>query len=103
MAAYHGNIERYLRLRRPRPISGELDCCVRGVYHSTAFAVFWSNKKTHRFGASRLDAAIEARNIMNNILTSGPSEEPYLIWHPSLADPSTFNWSEDGRKCSLKS
>ena len=41
MAAYEGNIDRYVRLRRPFFIRNELNCLVRGIYNSTTFARWW--------------------------------------------------------------
>jgi hypothetical protein len=41
-AAYSGNIDRYVRLRRPKFIHLELECVVRGIYHDTMFAKWWS-------------------------------------------------------------
>lgn len=37
-AAYEGNMERYVRLRRPSLIKKEQFCLERGIYHSTTFA-----------------------------------------------------------------
>ena len=34
-AAYSGNIDRYIRLRRPTMIQQEYACIIRGIYHST--------------------------------------------------------------------
>ena len=42
MAAYHGNVDRYSRLRRPSLVTNEVECVVRGIYHSTEFALWWS-------------------------------------------------------------
>ncbi|RGP71737.1 hypothetical protein FLONG3_7041 [Fusarium longipes] len=35
MAAFTGNIDRYVRPRRPRTFNGEMQCIVRGIYHDT--------------------------------------------------------------------
>ena len=35
MAAYHGNIDRYHRLRRPKMLPAEPNCIIRGIYHNT--------------------------------------------------------------------
>ncbi|KAH0363046.1 hypothetical protein KCU65_g7674, partial [Aureobasidium melanogenum] len=92
VAAYYGDIDRYARLRRPRPIEYEIDCCVRGAYHSTMFAIWWS-KQPQDF--LRIDRAVSARMIMNNVLhrMQAPSREyddPYLIWYPSIAAEPTY-------------
>ncbi|ODA81830.1 hypothetical protein RJ55_00335 [Drechmeria coniospora] len=42
MAAYRGDLDRYCRLRRPRMVRGELEAIVRGIYHNTQFAKWWS-------------------------------------------------------------
>lgn len=42
MAAYHGDIDRYARLRRPNFIPKELECCIRGIFHNTSFALWWT-------------------------------------------------------------
>lgn len=38
MTAYYGDIDRYVRLRRPVMIKNEMQCIVRGIYHNTMFA-----------------------------------------------------------------
>ncbi|KAK6205892.1 hypothetical protein LQW54_008083 [Pestalotiopsis sp. IQ-011] len=43
-AAYEGNIDCYVRLRRPHLIDGEAFCVVRGIHHSAAFARFWGGE-----------------------------------------------------------
>ncbi|KAL0475848.1 hypothetical protein QR685DRAFT_594318 [Neurospora intermedia] len=44
MAAWSSNIERYSHLRRPGVvIPGELQCIVRGIYHSVFFAKWWAS------------------------------------------------------------
>jgi hypothetical protein len=42
MAAHHGNINRYARVRHPEYIHHEMNCCVHGIYHNAMFAVWWS-------------------------------------------------------------
>ena len=97
MAAYEGNVDRYARLRRPiRPSTTELACIVRGVYHSTTFAKWWSVKletcdmKTGPDTGS-IEKAINARAIMCNDLSRVPPDlekdhwewaAPYMIWWP---------------------
>ncbi|KAL4879467.1 hypothetical protein BJY04DRAFT_220063 [Aspergillus karnatakaensis] len=105
-AAYVGNIDRYVRLRDPNHfIRYEFDCVIRGIYHDTMFAKWWSLQPDHPdCGGYLLDApgnmshirqAIHARYIMNNDLShieNEPDEDclPYLIWYPHIADRSTY-------------
>jgi hypothetical protein len=37
-AACHGNVNRHMRLRRPRMIKGELTGLIQGIYHNPLFA-----------------------------------------------------------------
>lgn len=99
MAAYYGDIDRYVRLRRPEPVSRETDCCIRGIYHNTMFACWWSKELERPSRAShisyRIDQAVSARMIMNNVLhrMQAPSRQhgdPYMIWYPSIAAESTY-------------
>lgn len=99
MAAYYGDIDRYVRLRRPEPLQDETDCCIRGIYHNTMFAIWWSKQQEQSSTAStimfRIDQAISARMIMNNVLhrMQAPSNQhgdPYLIWYPSIAAHTTY-------------
>jgi hypothetical protein len=87
MAAYEGNIDRYARLRRPTLIYNEENCIVRGIYHSTSFARWWSGRAFH--------AAVNARRTMVNDLswlTPGiPIEHiPYLFWYPLKPKATTL-------------
>lgn len=91
MAAYLGNVDRYVRLRRPKHVENEITCCVRGIYHNTFFAVWWSKQTGQKpLGIAR---AINARFVMNNVLARAPfppPHTPYLIWWPTIAQPSTY-------------
>ncbi|KAG9567239.1 hypothetical protein KCU71_g2869, partial [Aureobasidium melanogenum] len=94
-AAYHGNIDRYMRLRRPQKIKGELACLVRGIYHDPLFAKFWSLQPTAEINNFRIRRAINARFIMTNDLsritpTTPVRELPYCIWFPQLAYPDVY-------------
>lgn len=96
MAASLGDVDRYARLRRPTPLHGEVAACVRGIYHSTMFAV-WCSKQTQTPTSlyANIGAAITARFVMNNVLSRVTSATPdhllpYLIWYPSIAAPSTY-------------
>ncbi|KAM7182802.1 hypothetical protein V8F33_014009 [Rhypophila sp. PSN 637] len=112
MGAYNGDIDRYVRLRRPKPIDGQFHCIMRGIFHNTMFAKYWAYRlhscthipnaelylhldglHTHGF----INKAITARYIMNNNLcripTSRhmyPSELPYTIFYPGLPDSETL-------------
>ncbi|RDW77846.1 hypothetical protein BP5796_05698 [Coleophoma crateriformis] len=98
-AAYYGDIDRYARLRRPHIKEPELSCIVRGIYHNTMFAKWWSNQpeaqpEAHEWKHA-IRCAITARFIMNNDLSRVTEETPerdlpYLIYYPSLAQPSTY-------------
>ncbi|KAH8910646.1 hypothetical protein BR93DRAFT_923352 [Coniochaeta sp. PMI_546] len=97
MAAYHGNIDRYARLRRPvlleTPTQSETSCVVRGCYHNTMFAL-WCSRQRDLAQDGRVAAAINARYIMNDILAPLEAPEtihlPYLIWYPKLARAETY-------------
>lgn len=91
MAAYEGNVDRYARLRRPFMIKDELACVIRGIYHNTTFAKWWSlqlkslDDASLRHGRGSISAAINARFIMNNDLSrvcTFTNQTPYLIWYP---------------------
>lgn len=91
MAAYYGDVDRYARLRRPEFVEHELFCCVRGIYHNTMFARWWMDQPEPK--PNRIKRAINARFIMNNVLSAAPyrlADTPYLIWWPSQARPSTY-------------
>ncbi|KAL2811478.1 hypothetical protein BJX63DRAFT_398942 [Aspergillus granulosus] len=93
MAAWSGNIDRYVRLRRPRKIEGELPCIVRGIYHYPLFAKWWL---TQLDVGPHIQQAVHARCIMNNDLswlndTLPESDLPDdLIWYPQHADEATY-------------
>ncbi|KAL4863143.1 hypothetical protein BDV12DRAFT_177837 [Aspergillus spectabilis] len=105
-AAYVGNIDRYVRLRDPNHfIKYEFGCVIRGIYHDTMFAKWWSLQPDHPdAGGGEIDApgkmshirrAIHARFIMNNDLSHIEQETdedclPYLIWHPHIAHRATY-------------
>ncbi|KAF4224827.1 hypothetical protein CNMCM6457_008888 [Aspergillus fumigatiaffinis] len=91
MAAYYGNIERYARLRRPNTwLVGELSCVVRGIYHNTMFAKWWTLQPGRE--PYQIEQAINARFIMNNDLSRITPETrclPYCIWYPSFPHVTT--------------
>ncbi|GAB7350065.1 hypothetical protein MBLNU459_g0734t1 [Dothideomycetes sp. NU459] len=91
MAAFYGDVDRYARLRRPRRVHCEIACCVRGIYLNTMFAVWWSKQPGDK--PYQIETAINARFVMNNVLSRAPfkpMDTPYLIWWPSIAQPSTY-------------
>lgn len=93
VAAYYGDIDRYDRLRRPRMVDGELECCVRGIYHNSMFAVWWSKQQLPDGVSHQLCRAICARFIMNNVLSKVDPQDywqPYLIWYPTIACETTY-------------
>lgn len=93
MAAYYGNIERYVRLRRPGiTLLSERNCVIRGIYHNTLFAKWWSLQPDPTISYK---SSITARFIMNNDLSrispdSNPASLPYCIWYPTLACKATY-------------
>ncbi|GFF48409.1 hypothetical protein IFM58399_08293 [Aspergillus lentulus] len=93
MAAYYGNIERYARLRRPNSwVTTEVECVVRGVYHNSMFAKWWSLQPGPGPAPDRIEKAINARFIMNNDLSRITPETrhlPYCIWYPSFPHVAT--------------
>lgn len=89
MAAYEGNIERYVRLRRPKMLHDEQAAVIRGIYNNTTFAKWWSLQKID-YGNYAIKTAVLARFIMVNDLSHiepyTPTEAamPHLIWWPLL-------------------
>lgn len=85
MAAYHGNVDRYVRLRRPKMIESEYECCLHGIYHSTPFARWWYSQKDH-IDSNFTEACLARFTMINNISWVGPNSEnpvlPYMIWWP---------------------
>ncbi|KAJ0419521.1 hypothetical protein BJY00DRAFT_313910 [Aspergillus carlsbadensis] len=93
MAAWSGNIDRYVRLRRPSQIEGELPCIVHGIHHYPLFAKWWF---TQSDADPQIRQAVHARCIMNNDLSwlndSLPDSDlpEDLIWYPQPADEATY-------------
>ncbi|KAK1778150.1 hypothetical protein QBC45DRAFT_414940 [Copromyces sp. CBS 386.78] len=99
MAAWSSNIERYSRLRRPGVvIPGELQCIVRGIYHSVFFAKWWASPEqlaVQKQLGINLMPFIHARFVMHNDLSwlkeDTPEEDmPTIMWVPDHADQSTY-------------
>lgn len=90
-AAYYGDVDRYTRLRRPKPHEKEIFCVVRGNYHNSLFAIWWSRQENppkhapfHMPFWRYLQKSINARYIMNNDLSRIIANEdwethPYVI------------------------
>ncbi|WQF84020.1 hypothetical protein CDEST_09034 [Colletotrichum destructivum] len=95
MAAYEGNLDRYVRLRRPQMLHDEEAAVIRGIYHNTTFAKWWWLQDTSRHRRSIKTAAL-ARFIMvndlSNIPPAGPAglEMPALIWWPLIPAAETL-------------
>ena len=92
MAAYLGDVDRYVRLRRPKTVEKEIVCSIRGIYHNTFFAI-WCSKQPELKKYPGIERAINARFIMNNVLAGAPYvgyNIPYLIWWPTVAQESTY-------------
>ncbi|KAK3386245.1 hypothetical protein B0T20DRAFT_457738 [Sordaria brevicollis] len=101
MAAYEGNLDRYLRLRRPKMVMGEYGAILRGIYHNTTFAKWWSLQPGIGFGDNHGDlrAATLARFIMVNDLShiteadpdmEDRDEVPGMIWWPLVPAKETL-------------
>ncbi|KAL6229347.1 hypothetical protein BDW75DRAFT_249846 [Aspergillus navahoensis] len=75
MAAYYGDIDRYVRLQRPMLIPREADCVIRGIFHNTLFAKWCSLQ----------DLSISRYNR-----PARPDTEPDCIWYPAHARPETY-------------
>ncbi|KAK4151218.1 hypothetical protein C8A00DRAFT_45523 [Chaetomidium leptoderma] len=102
MAAYEGNVDRYHRLRRPVMIESEQAAVIRGIYHSTSFAMYWDKCDFDFARHIEWDCiylAIMARRVMVNDLSGieeclddkgGPGCFPRLIWHPLFPRPETL-------------
>ena len=104
MAAYDGNIDRYVRLTGLSPVPmGRVEqlCVIRGIYHHTMFARFWAleiernSPRIQRLSATKIavvysiKTAVSARRIMINDTQefdrgwdTSTHPEPFLIWWP---------------------
>ncbi|KAK3080004.1 hypothetical protein LTS18_003370 [Coniosporium uncinatum] len=96
-AAHYGDIDRYARLKRPEMVEYELECVVRGIYHNTMFAKWWSlqARRLKQSEAHAIGSAVEARFIMNNDLSrvkvwSEDFVPPEMIWYPTRAHWKTY-------------
>ncbi|PGH26848.1 hypothetical protein AJ80_01429 [Polytolypa hystricis UAMH7299] len=81
VAAYNGDIDIYARLRRPKMISSECECIIRGIYHSTMFAKWWSLQPGLSHQHREIRQAIHARFIMSNDLSRIKTTLTRKIYH----------------------
>jgi hypothetical protein len=95
IAAYERNLDRYLRLRRPIMVEHERLAVLRGIYHNTTFAKWWSLQDNDRMDWD-IKAAILARFIMVNDLSHitktspEPLYVPGMIWWPLIPREETL-------------
>jgi hypothetical protein len=99
MAAYEGNVDRYHRLKRPTMVHNEAEAIIRGIYHSTSFANYWSMHGGRCYAGWYDTNAIMARFTMVNDLSfldedaddkGYPSQFPHMIWHLLLPCEETL-------------
>ncbi|KAK2017154.1 hypothetical protein LZ32DRAFT_551605 [Colletotrichum eremochloae] len=98
MAAYEGNLERYVRLRRPKMLHDEESAVIRGIYHNTTFAKWWSLQELDNITQKYIKAATLARFIMVNDLSHIPPSDndperltmPAMIWWPLIPAEETL-------------
>ncbi|KAJ5120600.1 uncharacterized protein N7515_009988 [Penicillium bovifimosum] len=97
-AAYRGDVDRYVRLRRPRMIDQEFHAIILGIYNHPLWARWWSTQvpevpdKRYEVDIRR---AINVRRIISDDITCiTPSTPkwlvPHRIWWPSVASPVTY-------------
>jgi hypothetical protein len=92
MAAYEGNLDRYIRLRRPVLLRQEENAIIRGIYHNTTFAKYFSLQDLSRYQrGGEMKRATIAR-ICTHITPTTPAvrEMPGMIWWPLLPDQVTL-------------
>ncbi|KAK3334265.1 hypothetical protein B0H65DRAFT_481933 [Neurospora tetraspora] len=99
MAAYEGNLDRYLRLRRPHMVEQEHGAVLRGIYHNTTFAKWWSLQAREEWDFD-IRAATLARFIMVNDLSHITETDPHpekefheipgMIWWPLIPAEETL-------------
>ncbi|EGO57222.1 hypothetical protein NEUTE1DRAFT_121728 [Neurospora tetrasperma FGSC 2508] len=98
MAAYEGNLDRYVRLRRPCMVEQEHGAVLRGIYHNTTFAKWWSlqgDKCDFDIRAATLARFIMV-NDLSHITETDPHPEddsdeiPGMIWWPLIPAERTL-------------
>ena len=95
VAASNGDVDRYTRLHRPGwYLSAEHGCIIRGIYHNTFFAKWWSThgQKSESPVGIGIERPLTARAIMNNDLSriDATTIMPYCIWYPKVPSQSTL-------------
>ncbi|TWU73480.1 hypothetical protein ED733_000588 [Metarhizium rileyi] len=103
MAAYRGDLDRYCRLRRPYMVGNELEAIIRGIYHNSQFAKWWSTQPPPpEMACDPISAAICARFIMNDDISFALRQAndelpqgwsiapPQMIFYPDIACPDTY-------------
>lgn len=85
-AAYHGDIDRYTRLRRPKMIGEELACVIRGIFRNVLWAKWWDTQlpdvpgdKWENAADYRIRCAINARRIMSDDITCVTTSTPHEL------------------------
>lgn len=93
IAASEGNIDRYVRLRRPFSVPQQylqVDALVRGIYHHPLFAK-WCSMQPEFLFSNAIQNAITARYIMcNDVSRVNADTRTYQIWYPSWASSETY-------------
>ncbi|KAB5575734.1 hypothetical protein GE09DRAFT_602608 [Coniochaeta sp. 2T2.1] len=88
MAAYEGNLDRYVRLRRPKMLHREAQAVIRGIYHNTTFAKYWSLQNFSRdeliSHGREIKRATIARFIMVNDLSHITPSNPHPNGMPGM-------------------
>lgn len=107
MAAFEGNVDRYVRLaRRERMSAQEHLCVLRGIYHHSMFARFWAGEVKRNAPRTRrlrneaqlisIKRAVSARRIMMNDFDEfangwpAGAPMPFMIWWPRRPCESTL-------------
>jgi hypothetical protein len=91
-AAFYGDVDRYVRLRRPVVVHTERNCVIRGIYNNAILAKWSSLQIDELLQDAPVKAAIDARFIMNGDLSRISADTPhaalpYNIWHPTIPLP----------------
>ncbi|KAJ5551689.1 hypothetical protein N7535_000367 [Penicillium sp. DV-2018c] len=97
-AAYNGDVDRYVRLRRPQRIEQESHAIILGIYKHPLWARWWSTQVPEvpdKGDEVSIRRAINVRRIISDDITcitpSTPkSLVPGRIWWPSVASPMTY-------------
>ncbi|KAJ5145720.1 uncharacterized protein N7515_000284 [Penicillium bovifimosum] len=97
-AAYNGDVDRYVRLRRPHRIKQEFHAIILGIYNHPLWARWWSTQVPEvpdKRDEVSIRCAINARRIISDDITCiTPSTPkwlvPHRIWWPSVASPVTY-------------